>query len=191
MTSALTRKCHTTLTERVTYSISLEKLPSFHACIFYGLFVALPWFLIKYHVWKKYPFSTLGFCMKPQTVFKLSKCGNYLWTRLVLSWKFEFPRKDIWISKITYPTVEIWIPRKVFVQVHRWIKFTTHGNCFQTRSMEITISRKGNLDFQCNRDHTVGTSVTKAGFCMNQAGNDVINIHTSEDMENTPLWFWM
>ena len=37
----------------------------------------------------------------------------------------------------------------------------------------------------------MGTSVTKAGFCMNQAGNDVIDIHTSEDMENTPLWSWM
>ena len=62
---------------------TLEKWSSFQACIFHGLFVGLLWFLIKYHVWKKYSFSTLGFCMNPQMVFELPKRGNYSWTRLV------------------------------------------------------------------------------------------------------------
>ena len=72
---------------------TLEKLSSFHACIIYGFLVVLLWFLTKYHVWKKYSFSTHGFCTNPLMVSKLSKCGNYAYTTLGFIMVIGIPKK--------------------------------------------------------------------------------------------------
>ena len=80
----------------------------------------IPWMVPIYHKWK---------------------CFH---TRV---WKVEFPRKEIWVSKICYQTGVFVLPTQFFFYDSMDGSNLPQLEMFVDQGVEIRISKKGKLDF--------------------------------------------
>ena len=114
-------------------------------------------------MWKKYPFSTHGFCMNPQLVFKFSRLGNYLQSRLKFKMEIRISKKGNLDFQDILPAWYIFVfPTQVFYDSMDGSNLP-QVEMFPHQGVESRISKKGNLGFQ-DMLPDWGICIANAGF---------------------------